>query len=451
MQNSNKLSKSSCIMIAVGGMVGSSIFTLSGVTYSMSGPSALVAWLIAGIILLFYALGLSELSTTFPESGGLFIYPYKIIPGGEMKKKAMGFLAAWSWLNVSLMGAAFSALCITSYIQEYFSFETSSMAYILLPMGWAFICWILNSGGNQVLGRFNKVFTIFLMLICGIYIVFGIGHINAENFHPFVAGSMKLKGMIGSIPIAMLSYGSIVAIASIAGEIKDARKAIPKIMVFSIFITVSMYALILVSIYGMVPFEQFLEDPGRQYYPMQYALQFLGKQNTVLLKLIPLAAILAITTTILVLMMDSSRNIMMLARKEILPKYFSKIDERLQVPKRALGLTFVIILIFLLKPQWIWLMIGTGSICFAITIMVVAITLAIKKSRLYGENQASGYQAPGGIIFPLIIIGIVLFTLVVLYMSPDGKQAFILSGIYYLIGGLIFIGHMLKHKFLKKQ
>ena len=43
MSNESKgLSKKACIMMAVGGMVGSSIFSLSGVTYGMAGAAAIL-------------------------------------------------------------------------------------------------------------------------------------------------------------------------------------------------------------------------------------------------------------------------------------------------------------------------------------------------------------------------------------------------------------------------
>ena len=78
-KDSSKLGMSECIMIAVGGMMGSSIFTLSGVTYGMAGPSAMLSWAFAGVILLLYAMSLAELATTFQTSGGIFIYPYKVL------------------------------------------------------------------------------------------------------------------------------------------------------------------------------------------------------------------------------------------------------------------------------------------------------------------------------------------------------------------------------------
>ena len=92
-------------MMAIGGMVGSSIFTLSGVTYGMAGSAALVTWFLAGIILLLYALNIAELATTFPKSGGVYVYPHEVLGKTPKAKSFAGWIAAWSWLNVSIFGS----------------------------------------------------------------------------------------------------------------------------------------------------------------------------------------------------------------------------------------------------------------------------------------------------------------------------------------------------------
>ena len=80
------LSPKTCIMMGIGGMVGSAIFTLSGVTYGMAGPAAILAWMIAGTVLLLYSLNISELATTFPKSGGIYVYPHEVLGKTKVKK-----------------------------------------------------------------------------------------------------------------------------------------------------------------------------------------------------------------------------------------------------------------------------------------------------------------------------------------------------------------------------
>lgn len=62
-----------CVTMLAGGMIGSAIFSLSGLTIYKAGPAALITWVIAAVIMLGYGLIVAELSTIFPKSGGVFV------------------------------------------------------------------------------------------------------------------------------------------------------------------------------------------------------------------------------------------------------------------------------------------------------------------------------------------------------------------------------------------
>ena len=49
-----KLTTVSCVTIMMGAMIGSAIFSLSGVTYAMAGPAHILTWIAAAVILLIY-------------------------------------------------------------------------------------------------------------------------------------------------------------------------------------------------------------------------------------------------------------------------------------------------------------------------------------------------------------------------------------------------------------
>ena len=69
----------SCVTMIAGGMIGSAIFSLSGMTMYNAGASAIVSWAIAAVIMLIYGLVCAELSTIFPKSGGVFVFPSKAL------------------------------------------------------------------------------------------------------------------------------------------------------------------------------------------------------------------------------------------------------------------------------------------------------------------------------------------------------------------------------------
>lgn len=105
-----------CVMILVGGMVGSAIFSLSGLTYTVAGPAAILSWIIGAVILLMYGLQVAELTAIYPHSGGIFVYPYEALGKSKKSKQAWGWIAAWSLLNVNIFGSCFCRhLCCTVF------------------------------------------------------------------------------------------------------------------------------------------------------------------------------------------------------------------------------------------------------------------------------------------------------------------------------------------------
>jgi len=57
--------------IAIGAMVGSGVFILPGVAYvTVDGPAVVLAFLLAGILILPAAFSASEMATAMPEDGG---------------------------------------------------------------------------------------------------------------------------------------------------------------------------------------------------------------------------------------------------------------------------------------------------------------------------------------------------------------------------------------------
>ena len=68
---------------------------------------------------------------------------------------------------------------------------------------------------------------------------------------PFVSGNMGGMGVIAGIPIAMLGYGSIIAVASFGGEIENPKTNIPKIIVTAVVMTIVVYCMILFATFRM--------------------------------------------------------------------------------------------------------------------------------------------------------------------------------------------------------
>lgn len=436
------LSPKACILMAIGGMVGSAIFTLSGVTYGMAGASAILTWLLAGGVLLLYSLNVSELATTFPRSGGVYVYPHEVIGKTKKMKDFAGWAAAWSWLNSTIFGTAFAAICVSTYLQEFIPAVKDSVALQrMIPLVWIFFVWWLNAKSIDAMGKIHNKLTICLVFVLGFYVILGLMNGDNTNLQPFVGGTMGGMGIAAGIPIAMLSYGSIIAVASFAGEIRDPKKNVPKIMVTAVSLTVLMFSLILLATFRMAPVQDFLADPGRQYYPLSYALgKVLTGKYAWVVSIVPLGALLALMTNMCILVLDASRTVSAVARSGFLPKVFTKLHPKRKTPVPALTLVCGIAALLTLRPELIQVLINMGSICSAVAVTIIAVTLIVlrikQKKGIITETGA--FRVPGGMAFPTATLVIVLITLVLLYFGNGGATAYLMAAGWYVIGIIIF-------------
>lgn len=442
------LSVSACIRIAVGGMVGSAIFTLSGVTYAMAGSAAILTWVLAGVVVLLYALNIAELATTFPRMGGIFVFPQQILGNKKLTKDFAGWFTGWAWLFGDILGTAFSAIMITTYLESIIpQIKEFQAIQILIPVIWIAGSCLFNVLGISTMGKINTILISGLLLVCGTYICVGLGHFQTSNFLPFVGGTMGSLGIVAGIPTAMLGFGSIIGIASISSEIREPKKSIPKIMCTSILITVILYSLILLTTFGMAPASDFVQDPSKQYWPVAYALmKGLDGKMSWMLSLIPVAVVLAISNLLLILNMDSGRTLYAVAESGYMPKIFAKRNEKTNVPVNALIAVAVVSAIFTLVPSLLYAIIGTGAICTAVTATIIALSVIVLRKKK--ELQAEGaFKVPGGLLIPVVTIVIIALTLVSQYKSPGGPMSFALAAGWFAIGIVIFL---IRNIFAKK-
>ena len=62
------------VTISIGTMVGSGIFVLPGLAAKMAGPAVILAYPLAGLVVLPAALSKAEMATAMPESGGTYLF-----------------------------------------------------------------------------------------------------------------------------------------------------------------------------------------------------------------------------------------------------------------------------------------------------------------------------------------------------------------------------------------
>lgn len=241
-------------MIALGGTIGVGLFMGAGSTIKWTGPSALLAYAFAGIILYFVMRALGEMLYVDPTTGSFVNYASKYI------HPFAGFLTAWSnvfqWLVVGIS----EVIAVGTYLHYWWPNFPSWIAGIIvvLTLAGANLFSVRAFGEMEFWFAFIKVATILMMIVLGLgVILFGIGNhgepvgfSNLWSHGGFFTGG--IKGFLFALSLVMGAYQGIELIGLTAGEAKNPQAAIVKsirtivgrVLIFyvgAIFVIVTIY------------------------------------------------------------------------------------------------------------------------------------------------------------------------------------------------------------------
>ncbi len=221
----------------------------------------LIAWTAAGAITLFGALSNAELAGMLADTGGEYVYLKKVY------NRFFSFLYGWSLFTV-IQSATISSLAyvfvqslksilplpdLFSSLQDitiggvFFPFHDFGikLTAILIIMALTF----LNMSGLKSGARVNKA--LFFIVCAGLAVIIAFGLFNVSRGHTEIFDLRSLKGgsvNVSSFMTAMLAafwaYQGWVSTGFIGGEIKDARRNIPKGIIIGVFAITIIYLLV---------------------------------------------------------------------------------------------------------------------------------------------------------------------------------------------------------------
>ena len=95
--------------VGVGAIVGGGILALAGIAFATTGPSAIVAFALNGVIAILTALSFAELSASFPESGGTYTFAKKVL------SVRAAFLVGWVVWFASILASVLYAIGFATF------------------------------------------------------------------------------------------------------------------------------------------------------------------------------------------------------------------------------------------------------------------------------------------------------------------------------------------------
>ncbi|HVR73150.1 MAG TPA: amino acid permease [Planctomycetota bacterium] len=237
------------LLLVMGGIIGAGIF-FSPHLVAKEQPSAagiLLTWGLGGLLALTGAFVFAELGALFPRTGGQYVYLR------ESCGKSVAFLYGWNLLAMVASGAlavvagvAVSNLDIVlrhtlgDPAREFFSREGRALSGAGLILG----CAWLNVRGIRLGATVHNAIMAFKVLSLLLVIVLGIVWSFRRPEAPpagFFAAGPRLESLAPALLAALFSYGGWQNAASVAGEIRDAPRVLPRAIILGTLLVVGLY------------------------------------------------------------------------------------------------------------------------------------------------------------------------------------------------------------------
>jgi amino acid transporter/nucleotide-binding universal stress UspA family protein len=394
------------LTIGVGTMIGAGIFVLPGVAVAEAGPLAAGAFVLGGGIALLTALSASELGTAMPKSGGAYYYVNHAL--GPL----FGSVAGWAnWMGLAF-ASAFYMFGFGQYVNEFFTFPdlvlgplTLTSAKIIALAGGAFFVFV-NYVGAKETGKLQNYIVVTLVGILAVFTAFGALNADIARLRPFAPdGYTALLPVTG---IIFVSYLGFVQITSVAEEIKEPGKNLPRAVIGSVLIVTTIYALVLLVVLAAVDNSLVANNPTAVVDAAQFLLGPIGAVALLF------GGLLATASSANASILASSRINFAMGRDQIVTEKLNEIHPRFGTPYKSIALTGAFILLFIVFGD-IETLSTMGSTLHLVIYGLLNIALIVMREADPDEYEPA-YTVP---LYPIVpIVGAIISFALIAFINP---------------------------------
>jgi basic amino acid/polyamine antiporter, APA family len=426
----------------IAAILGAGSFSSLGGAVFHGGPGVVILFIITAVACAFTAFCYSEFASRIPVAGSAYTYAYASF--GELFAWVIGWAlimeysigniyVAYSWsdyftsflekINVHLP----QYLC-TSYMEAKHEIAkgttnpevleawnnspvVGSLRIIFdLPalMINVFITALVYRGIKESRNFSNvmvllKMIVVLLVIIVGGYLVFSNGltfnwtPANDAGVRSFMPNGFS--GVMMAVSGVFFAYIGFDAVSVLAEESKNPQRDLPRGMILSLVICTIVYILLTLVLTGAVNYRSF-EGVGD---PLAFIFEKQNLNVGWMQFFVAIAAVIAMTSVLLVFQMGQPRIWMSMSRDGLLPPVFQRIHLKFKTPSFATIITGLVVGIPILFTDKTFVLDFTSiATLFAFVLVCGGVLLIPRK-----EKEAGKFHIPyinGQFIFPLLII-----------------------------------------------
>jgi APA family basic amino acid/polyamine antiporter len=329
------------VMMGLGSIVGTGVFVSIGIAAGVVGPAVILATLIAAATATFNGLSSAQLAANHPVSGGTYEYGYRYL------HPRLGFMAGWLFLLAKSASAATAALGFAGYLLNLAGVSTRVWTVVIAVVSCAALGMLLISG----LRRSNQVnIAIVSVTLASLAFFIGAGLPNvatSERLTPFFqTGDMPAwRALLQASALMFVAYTGYGRIATLGEEVRDPRRTIPRAIITTLLVVMSLYALVaLVAVSTLGTAE--LALTGTQLAPLEQAAATFNLPFAPVI--VAIGAMTAMLGVLLNLLLGLSRVLLAMGRRGDMPKSLGKLSADASPTNAIITMTVFVALLTLI-------------------------------------------------------------------------------------------------------
>ncbi|MCT8976179.1 amino acid permease [Clostridium sp. CX1] len=424
-------------LLVVGIVIGSGVFFKPSAVFKNAGAPGLgiLAWVVGCIITVTGALTIAEIGSAIPKAGGLFAYLK------DLYGEKWAFLLGWMQTVIYYPGMS-AALAVVFATQCTSFIDISPTGQKIVAVGIIAFLTAVNLISAKFSAKFASLFTIGKLVPIGVIIIAGLAMGKVHDFTPLTTSASTGAGFGAALLGVLFAYEGWIAVANMAGEMKNPAKDLPKAIILGLTIITIAYLGVNLAIINTMPVEQVAAS---QKAATDASVILFGPIGA---KLIAAGILISITGCLSAFIMTGGRMPYAMAADNlfVFKGFFGKLSEKSATPANAVIFQSVLAAAYALSGSFEAL---TNLATFAMWLFFIlgiagVFVLRKKFKHLITENS---YKVPLYPIVPLIGLVGALYVVVSTLLTGTMNALF---GIGLTLIGLPIYAHIKKSQVNEK-
>ena len=417
----------------IAAIIGGGTFSAIGNACYSGGPAVILLYIMCAVACGFTAMCYAEFASRVPVSGSAYTYAY--VSFGEI----FAWIIGWALIMEYSIGNIYIAFSWSGYftnLLEIFhihlpewltiNYKSAQDAVMANKGDEGLLAWknapllgglkiifdlpavIINLlitylvyRGTKESKNFSNVMVYIKLAIILLVIVVGAFYVDIDNWTPFMPNGFS--GVMGGVSAVFFAYIGFDAVSTLAEEAKNPQRDLPKGMIYSLVICTVVFIVLALIITGMVSYQLLgVSDPLAEIFAL--------KGVKWMLFIVSIAAVVAMTSVLLVFQMGQPRIWMTMSRDGLMPKKFSEIHPKYKTPGFATIITGLVvgIPIFFTDENFVLDFTSIGTLFAFVLVCGGVLMLSPQSEAEMAERQSKGkFKIPyinSKFIFPFFVI-----------------------------------------------